>query len=218
MVYVDFSDYHLWASHLAKERGGGEGGHQGGQEHHLHPHCCAVACPEICDDQQEMKMFLSLSMRMFLWMFTRMFWTCPWECHRKAFQCSWRQSSPLRQKTGNDRPRWSFGRTLCRSRTQTEWSGRRKTWEKTSCSWQIGKGGIVRPGHPQQIELFSLERLFWSHKRSPVNLIVKKYFSALCYCLNLSSSFLSQIFTLTLSILFSSTSFSSSSSSFWRWK
>ena len=99
------SDQHLWASHLAKERGGGEGGHQGGQEHHLHPHRCAVACPEICDEQREMKMFLNPAMRMFLWMFTSMFWTCPWECHRKAFQCSWRQSSPLRQKTGNDRPR-----------------------------------------------------------------------------------------------------------------
>ena len=102
---IDVSDLHLWVSHLAKERGGGEGGHQGGQEHHLHPHRCAVACPEICDDQREMKMFFNLSLRMFLWMFTRMFWTCPWECHRKAFQCSWRQSSPLRQKTGNDRPR-----------------------------------------------------------------------------------------------------------------
>ena len=34
----------------------------------------------------------------------------------------------------------------------------------------------MRPGHPQHVELFSLERLFWSHKRFPVNLIVKKIF------------------------------------------
>ena len=64
----------------------------------------------------------------------------------------------------------------------------------------------MRPGHPQHIELLSLERLFWSHKRFPVNLIVKEIIVVLCayVLLRLFVVFIFISDSLTLTLNFSS--------------
>jgi len=67
----------------------------------------------------------------------------------------------------------------------------------------------TEPGHPQHVELFSLERLFWSHKRFPVNLIKKIFlcsvllreFVVFIFISNFHSHFLNSLLLLILFIL-----------------